>query len=199
MDACAPAGPCRSFINGVDMWRGQIEWCLREAAEAETNEDVAAQIASELAIATQLVNKGCSKNEMGDLCSDGAFDALKTAGCPATQTDVDTWVDSYGCCVASYAELSMARAELIEETPCEGEFEIGKACKAPKWKLPKKAAAKADLAKKGKIAAGVIGGVAGLGVIGFALRKRRAKLAASKAQPQKAAGQVSMVSVPVAV
>jgi hypothetical protein len=181
------------------MWRGQIEWCLREAAE-EAEEAVAAQITSELAIATQLVNKGCSKNEMGDLCADGALSDLKESGCPATQADVDGWVESYGCCVASYAELSMARAELIEETPCDGEFEIGKACKAPKWKLPKKAASKAGaLAKKGKIAGMVIGGVAGLGVIGFALRKRRAKLAASKAQPQKATGQVAMVSVPVAV
>lgn len=179
------------------MWRGQIEWCLREAAEAEANEQVAAQIASELALATQLVNKGCSKNAMGDLCADGAFAEMKAAGCP-TETDVETWIGSYGCCVGSYAELSMARAELIEETPCEGEFEIGKACKAPKWKLPKKAASKAaGLAKKGKIAGMVIGGVAGLSVIGFALRKRRAKLA-SKA-PQKAQGQVAMVSVPVAV
>jgi hypothetical protein len=183
------------------MWRKEIEWCLRQAADVEVVEMVAMQIASELKVATSLVNKGCSKNEMGDLCSDGALSALMGAGCPATQADVDGWVESYGCCVASYAQLSMARAELIEtETPCTGEFEIGKACKAPKWKLPKKAASKAGgAAKKGKIAGAVIGGVAGLGVIGFALRKRRAKLAASKAQPQKPTGQVAMVSVPVAV
>lgn len=182
------------------MWRAQIDWCLREAAEEQT-EAMAEQTTSELMYALTLVNKGCSKNEMGDFCSDGAFAALQEGGCPTLQADVDGWVDSYGCCVASYAELSMARAELMTDpTTCEGEFEIGKACKAPKWKLPKKEAAVASkgLAKKGKIAGAVVGGVAGLGLVGFALRKRRnSNRSASK--PQKATGQVAMVSVPVAV
>jgi len=182
------------------MWRPQIEWCLREAAEEAGGDEMAmAQMTSELMYSTMLVNRGCSMNMMGDVCADGAFPDLLEAGCPMDQAAVDDWVDSYGCCVASYAEASIARANLIAADPCEGEFEIGKACKAPKWKLPKKAAPPAGNAgKKGKIAAGVIGGVAGLGVIGFALRKRRAaKSSASK--PQRATGQLAMVSVPVAV
>lgn len=134
---------------------------------------------------------------MGEFCGDMAFTALKESGCPMDQAAVDGWVESFGCCVASYAELSMQRAEFIEQTPCEGEFEIGKACKAPKWKLPKKKAPASSAGKKGKMAGAIIGGVAGLSVIGFALRKRRAKLSVSK--PQKTTGQVAMVSVPVAV
>jgi len=150
-----------------------------------------------VAYATALVNEGCSVNKEGDVCADD-FPAIEGAGCPATQADVDTWVSNFGCCVGSYVELAMERVELTDGTPCPGDFEIGKACKAPKWKLPKKAAPVADKkAKKGLIAGTVMGGVVGLGLVGLALKKRRSKL--STAKPQKVTGQVAMVSVPVAV
>jgi hypothetical protein len=169
---------------------------LAEAAET-ADATVAEQLRKEVAYATALVNQGCSVNIDGDVCADD-FVALGEAGCPAAQADVDGWVESFGCCVGSFVEIAAMNIELTAGTPCPGDFVIGKACKAPKWKLPKKEAPlAAPKAKKGVIAGAVLGGVAGLGLVGLALKKRRAKL--STAKPQKATGQVAMVSVPVAV
>jgi len=159
-------------------------------ADAAATEARGDQIRAELGFSVLLANQGCSMNKMGDTCSDGAFASLQDDGCPTGQAAVDSWVDEFGCCVGSYAQISMARMELTGAAPCSGEFEIGKACKAPKWKLPKKQAAPASAGKAkkaGAIAGGLVGGVIGLGAIGLALRKRRAKLATAK--PQKAASQ----------
>jgi len=181
-----------SFMNWVAMWKPQVDWCLAVEAETAVSVERAAQIVGELRYSTLLANQGCGMNKMGDTCADGAFDAI-SGTCPMTQVEVDDWVDSYGCCVASYAHIAMARMELgAAGTPCAGDFEFGKSCKAPKWKMPKKQAKAASMgkAKKGALAGGLVGGVVGLSLLGLALRKRKAKLAASK--PQTAAGQVAM-------
>jgi len=169
------------------MWRHEIKWCL-EAEEAS----------DELAWSQMLADKGCGRNQMGDVCGDGALATLKAAGCPADQAEVDTWVDDLGCCVASYAQLSMAQAELTDAPACPGEFTIGKPCKVPKWKLPKNPPKAASLGKGKKAAIGagaVIGGLAGLALIGAALRRRKQRATAKPRQTADVAMTPAVVAV----
>jgi hypothetical protein len=187
-----------ALMNSVAMWRPQIEKCLNEAAAAEADLDAAALIRKELQWSQMLADKGCGMNRLGEVCADTAFGILKDLGCPADQSTVDAWVGDLGCCVASYAQLSMAQAALTGASACPGEFHIGKPCKAPKWKLPKNPPKVQPPMGKGKKAAigvgAAIGGLVGLGLVGAALRRRKQ----ATAKP-KHTGDVAMTPAVVAV
>jgi len=140
------------------------------------------QLRMELRYSMDLANSGCSMNEMGVECGDGPFEAIMAAGCPMNQTEVDSWVASYGCCVGSFMMDMMEYGDLTGTPPCAAgtpPYKVGKGCKAPKWKMPLNPPPPPPnaLGKGGKagVAAGaVVGGVAGLGAVGMALRRRKA-------------------------
>lgn len=176
------------FVSNAMMWRKQIQDCLHEEAEG-TTDPLLMELDHELQWAMDLVNAGCSMNDMGDTCADD----FASITCPADQAALDALVSSYGCCVATYEKLQMEYSMLTGVTswcaaldtpsPPKG-WKLGKPCKAPKWKAPLNPPPPppAGLGKKGKgaIAGGILGGLAGLGAAGWAIRRRKANLAAPK-------------------
>jgi len=182
------------FMSNAMMWNKQIQDCLQEEAEG-TTEPLMMELDHELQWAMDLVNAGCSMNDMGDTCADD-FGSIT---CPANQAALDTLVSTYGCCVASFEQLQMEYSMLTGATdwcpaldsppppppPADPKgWKLGKPCKAPKWKAPLNPPPPppAGLGKKGKgaIAGGILGGLAGLGAAGWAIRRRKANHASPK-------------------
>lgn len=194
------------FMSNAMMWRMQIQDCLEDAAELVSSPTHMMELQHELQWAMDLVNGGCSMNDMGATCADD-FGLIT---CPATQAALDTLVSSYGCCVSTFEKLQMEFSMLTgaadwcpaldTPTPAKTGWKLPKPCKSPKWKAPLNPPTKAPggLAPKGKgaIAGGILGGLAGLGAAGWALRRRKTKLAAPQAKP---AEKVEMAPSVVAV
>jgi len=173
-------GPCMQFMNAVDMWRPQLQWCFNDLAMSQTgDEKITTQ--NTLRITEGEINTGCAMNEMGDFCATALdmLDMATTDGtpCPTNQSEVDMGIEMAGCCIGSTAELIGSTMALLGEPPCP-KFKYGKPCKTPKWKLPKMPPADAPAGGKKKAAIGIgvaAGGLAGLGVVGLAMRRRKQK------------------------
>jgi hypothetical protein len=195
--ACDVDGDCMMFMTNTAMWRPQIEWCLWDAA-SEATDPIATQLWNELKWSTDLVNTGCSVNEMDVTCADGPFAALAGGKCPTDQADVDDAVAAFGCCVTDFMMDMMQYDELSGTPGCTGgPFKMPKPCKAPKWKGPKDPPPPAPLGKdkKAGIAAGaIVGGLAGIGAVGLALRRRKAKFATPN-RAEKVATAPAVVAV----